>query len=132
MATYAIGDVQGCYDSLRRLVDRIGFDPATDRIWLVGDLVNRGPKSLDVLRWVRDLGASATVVLGNHDLHLIARAIDAATEKPRDTLDDVLRAPDCGELVAWLRQRPLVVRDGVLVIKQARPWVYPERKQSSL
>src|SRR4051812_38995755 len=111
MATYAIGDVQGCYKTLERLLRRIEFG-RRDRLWLVGDLVNRGPRSADVLRFVKGLGERAITVLGNHDLHLIARAEGLAAEKRRDTLDDVLEADDCDELVAWLREQPLVHREG--------------------
>ncbi|MBP6837181.1 MAG: metallophosphoesterase, partial [Kofleriaceae bacterium] len=85
MARYGIGDLQGCKASLDRLLERIEFRPGTDHLWLVGDLVNRGPRSLDVLRWARDLGDAATVVLGNHDLHLLARAAGVAAAKKRDT-----------------------------------------------
>jgi bis(5'-nucleosyl)-tetraphosphatase (symmetrical) len=108
MATYAIGDVQGCYDELRALLDRLAFDRARDRLWFVGDLVNRGPKSLEVLRFVRELGERAIVVLGNHDLHLVC--IYEGLEQPRasDTLDAVLAAPDARALVDWLRGRPLI------------------------
>ena len=88
MARYGIGDLQGCKASLDRLLERIEFRPGTDHLWLVGDLVNRGPRSLDVLRWARDLGDAATVVLGNHDLHLLARAAGVAAAKKRDTLDE--------------------------------------------
>src|SRR5688572_24937656 len=102
MATYAIGDIQGCYAPLRRLLKRIKFDARADRLWLVGDLVNRGPQSLDVLRWASDLGDRVRVVLGNHDIHLIARYDGVSQEKKRDTLDDVLEAKDAGELVDWL------------------------------
>jgi bis(5'-nucleosyl)-tetraphosphatase (symmetrical) len=112
MATYAIGDVHGCYDTLRALVDRIRFDPARDRLWMVGDLVNRGPRSLEVLRWAAGLGAALVTVLGNHDLYLLARAAGVVERKRRDTLDPVLAAPDREELLAWLRQRPLLYREG--------------------
>ena len=108
MARYAIGDIQGCKASLDRLLALIAFSPSRDELWLVGDLVNRGPRSLDVLRWARELGSVVTTVLGNHDLHLLARAAGATGAKRRDTLDDVLAAPDCDALMDWLRTRPLV------------------------
>lgn len=108
MATYAIGDVQGCFDELQALLARIGFDAARDRLWFVGDLVNRGPKSLEVLRAVRALGDRATVVLGNHDLHLVCLYESYARRRGEDTLDDLLSAPDAVELVGWLRTRPLM------------------------
>jgi bis(5'-nucleosyl)-tetraphosphatase (symmetrical) len=108
VARYAIGDIQGCKASLDRLLDKLGYTPARDRLWLVGDLVNRGPASLEVLRWAIAQGDSITTVLGNHDLHLLARAAGVAPEKKRDTLDDVLAAPDRDALVDWLRHRPLV------------------------
>ena len=117
MARYAIGDVQGCMASLERLLAAVSFDPARDTLWLVGDLVNRGPRSLDVLRWARGLGGVVTVVLGNHDLHLLARAAGVAGAKKRDTLDDVLAAPDLPELIDWLRHRPLAhVEDGWILV----------------
>lgn len=94
--------------SLERLLHLIDFAPARDELWLVGDLVNRGPRSLDVLRWAREHERSVTCVLGNHDLHLLARAAGAAGPKKRDTLDDVLGATDCDALIEWLRHRPLV------------------------
>jgi bis(5'-nucleosyl)-tetraphosphatase (symmetrical) len=108
MALYAIGDIQGCKDSLDRLLEQLRFDPGADRLWLVGDLVNRGPKSLDVLRWAAGLGDAVVTVLGNHDLHLLARAGDVAPAKRRDTLDAVLAARDRDALIDWLRRRPLV------------------------
>jgi len=108
MATYAIGDVQGCFDALAALLRRCRFDAARDRLWFVGDLVNRGAQSLEVLRFVRALGRSATVVLGNHDLHLVAYAEGFGRRRKSDTFDDVLAAPDCDELIAWLRARPLM------------------------
>ena len=107
MSTYAIGDLQGCYDELRKLLDEIRFDPAADRVWFTGDLVNRGPKSVECLRFVKGLGDRAVTVLGNHDLHLLAVAHDADQKKRRDTIDDVLRAKDRDELLHWLRQQPL-------------------------
>lgn len=108
MAVYAIGDVQGCHDELLRLVDALRFDPAQDQLWFTGDLVNRGPKSLDTLRWVRALGDAAVTVLGNHDLHLLAVAYGASRTKRRDTFSDVLDAPDREEVLDWLRHRPLL------------------------
>jgi bis(5'-nucleosyl)-tetraphosphatase (symmetrical) len=108
MATYAIGDVQGCYDELQALIARIGFDETRDRLWFVGDLVNRGPKSLDVLRFVRSLEKRTITVLGNHDLHLITQFEGIEKKRKDDTLTDVLSAPDAKELVAWLRARPLM------------------------
>src|SRR4030065_2025594 len=105
MAVYAIGDVQGCYSALRKLVDALCFDPAQDSLWLVGDLVNRGPQSAEVLRFVMTLPRVGTV-LGNHDLHLLAVAAGKARLRPGDTLTDVLDAPDREALLDWLRQRP--------------------------
>lgn len=111
MATYAIGDIQGCYEALRRLLDHIGFDAARDRLWFVGDLVNRGPQSLEVLRYVIGLGDAAAVVLGNHDLHLLMQAEGYGKASAEDTLDAVLAAPDCDALMAWLRSQPLFHAD---------------------
>lgn len=109
MATYAIGDVQGCYDELRALLDKFAFDPDRDRLWLVGDLVNRGPASLEVLRFVRALGDSAITVLGNHDLYLLKLLYSERPQrKRRDTLQAVLDAPDRAVLTDWLRSRPLL------------------------
>ena len=112
MATYAIGDVQGCFDELQALLGRIGFNPAHDRLWFVGDLVNRGPKSLEVLRFVRELGDRAVVVLGNHDLHLITQYEGFERKRRDDTFDDVLGAPDAKQLVDWLRARPMMHVEG--------------------
>jgi bis(5'-nucleosyl)-tetraphosphatase (symmetrical) len=112
VAIWAIGDVQGCADELERLLDRIRFDPAADQVWFVGDLVNRGPRSLEVLRRIKALGDAARTVLGNHDLHLLSAAYGLVPLKPGDTLDEVLAAPDRDELLDWLVQRPLLHRDG--------------------
>jgi bis(5'-nucleosyl)-tetraphosphatase (symmetrical) len=112
MATYAIGDVQGCYDELRRLLKDISFKERRDRLWFVGDLVNRGPKSLEVLRFVRDLGAKAVTVLGNHDLHLVAQHEGLERLKEQDTFQDVLEAREARELVRWLRGRPMMHVEG--------------------
>lgn len=113
MATYAIGDIQGCYGSLRRLLDSCAFDPAQDRLWFVGDLVNRGPHSLDTLRFVKSLGDAAITVLGNHDLYLLMVAEGVARKRSaEDTLDEVLAARDRDELLAWLRSSPLCHVEG--------------------
>jgi bis(5'-nucleosyl)-tetraphosphatase (symmetrical) len=112
VATYAIGDVQGCATTLERLVARIAFDPAADRLWFAGDLVNRGPRSLEVLRWVEGLGDRATVVLGNHELKLLAQAGKLWKRAQLDTLDDVLAAPDLDRLIEWTCSRPLAHREG--------------------
>jgi len=111
MAVYAIGDVQGCYDPLQRLLERLRFDPARDTLWFTGDLINRGAASAAVLRFVKSLGNRAVTVLGNHDLHLLAVAAGAEKRRKRDTLDDVLQAADRDELLAWLRVRPLLHHD---------------------
>jgi bis(5'-nucleosyl)-tetraphosphatase (symmetrical) len=117
MAIYAVGDIQGCHAELVQLLDRINFDPAADQLWLVGDLVNRGPGSLEVLRLVKSLGGSAIAVLGNHDLHLLAVAEGAAELHRTDTLDEILNAPDRDELLHWLRnQRLLHAQDGFVLV----------------
>ena len=111
MATYAIGDVQGCYEPLQRLIQQIRFDPSVDRLWFVGDLVNRGPDSLAVLRLIRRLESSAQVVLGNHDLFLLAVAEGVVTLRTKDTLHEVLNSEDRYELLQWLRRQPLYVHE---------------------
>jgi len=111
MAVYAVGDVQGCCEELQRLLDALNFDPGADRLWLVGDLVNRGPASLETLRLVHALGDSAITVLGNHDLHLLALALVGNASSANDGLLQILNATDCDELIDWLRNRPLVHYD---------------------
>lgn len=111
--TYAIGDIQGCFDSLLALLARCDFDPAQDRLWLVGDLVNRGPKSLETLRFIRDLGDAAITVLGNHDLYLLMVATGTAPRRSKDdTLEGILGADDAPHLLDWLRQQPLCHVEG--------------------
>lgn len=113
MATYAIGDIQGCYDSLRHLLDICHFDPGCDRLWLVGDLVNRGPKSLETLRLIKSLGPAALTVLGNHDLYLLMVAEGGARFRGKDdTLQAIFDAPDGPELIDWLRHQPLCHTEG--------------------
>ncbi len=119
MATYAIGDVQGCLGALQQLLDAFGFDRARDRLWFVGDLVNRGPDSLATLRLVKDLGDGAVTVLGNHDFHLLAVAAGQAKKRRSDTLDQVLAAPDREQLLTWLRQQPMLHAEGAWVMVHA-------------
>jgi len=105
---YAIGDIQGCYSELRELLTTLNFSADRDQLWFVGDLVNRGPQSLEVLRFVRALGANAVTVLGNHDLHLLAIAFGTQRKRKTDTLDAIFTAHDRDELLAWLLTRPLL------------------------
>jgi bis(5'-nucleosyl)-tetraphosphatase (symmetrical) len=117
MAIYAIGDIQGCHAELARLLAEIDFNPAADQLWFVGDLVNRGPGSLEVLRLVKSLGDSAITVLGNHDLHLLAVAEGVAELHRTDTLDEILGAPDRDELLHWLRNQKLLhTQDGYVLV----------------
>jgi bis(5'-nucleosyl)-tetraphosphatase (symmetrical) len=111
MAVYAIGDIQGCYDELRELLTHIKFKSDRDQLWFCGDIVNRGPKSLKTLRFIRSLEDNANTVLGNHDLHLLATAYDHRKPGRKDTLDKILLAKDSEQLLDWLRHRPLVIHD---------------------
>jgi bis(5'-nucleosyl)-tetraphosphatase (symmetrical) len=119
MATFAIGDVQGCYEEFRRLLDLIRFDRTKDKLWLVGDIVNRGPDSLLVLRYVKALDEAAVMVLGNHDLHLLMVAEGCGKMNRNDTLKDILAAPDRDELLCWLRRQPLLYANGNYVMVHA-------------
>lgn len=111
MATYAIGDIQGCYQPLQQLLELIRFNPRQDTLWLAGDLVNRGPGSLEVLRWAYQHRDSLRVVLGNHDLHLLAVDAGHGKHSDEDTLQPILNAPDKTTLLDWLRQQKLVHRE---------------------
>src|SRR5260370_40609449 len=108
MSLYAIGDIQGVDTALGVLLEEIEFSVDRDRLWFVGDIVNRGPESLQALRRIRALGDAATVVLGNHDLHLLAVACGVSQVRSGDTLDEILPAPDRGALLDWLLHRPLM------------------------
>ena len=119
MAVYAVGDLQGCLDPLKCLLEQVAFDPARDQLWLVGDLVNRGPASLETLRAIIAMGDRVRTVLGNHDIHLLAVAAGVRKSGKADTLDDILRAPDCGELITWLRHQPLAIREDNYLIVHA-------------
>ena len=124
MATYAIGDVQGCHDALLRLLAMLKFDPANDHLWLAGDLVNRGPDSLATLRFVKELSEKAITVLGNHDLHLLAIHAEHRTTRDKG-LQAILAAPDAGELIHWLRCRPLLHYDPALDTVLVHAGIYP-------
>lgn len=125
MTTYAIGDVQGCYSSLRRLLDKIDFQPLHDTLWFVGDLINRGSESLATLHFIRSLGNNAVVVLGNHDLHLMAVAQGLRESKHKDSLDDILNSPDREALLFWLRQQKLLYTDKNLGYSMSHAGIYP-------
>ena len=126
MAVYAIGDLQGCYDELMRLLDHIGFSEASDTLWFCGDLVNRGPRSLEVLRLISNMNSCAVTVLGNHDLHLLAVAAGCGKKLAKDTLQPVLDAPDGEELIAWLRHQPLLHHDATLGYTMAHAGLPPQ------
>lgn len=124
MAVYAIGDIQGCFDELQALLAQIGFDRQKDRLWFTGDLVNRGPKSLETLRFVKGLGERAVTVLGNHDLHLLAVAFGYGKKLAKDTLKPILQAEDGEALIHWLRHRPVLHHDpqlGYLMVHAGLP-----------
>ncbi len=126
MATYAIGDVQGCFDELTALVRKIAFNPKSDHLWFAGDLVNRGPQSLETLRWVKSLGDVATAVLGNHDLHLLAAYAGIKPINETDDLYSILQANDVEDLIDWLRHRPLMHYDSELDIAMVHAGLFPQ------
>lgn len=127
MAVYAIGDLQGCYDPFRRLLDALDFEPSSDTLWLVGDIVNRGPKSLKTLRFVKQLGDAAITVLGNHDLHLLALSVGAVRFGNRfGSLEKLLNAADAEELCDWLRKRPLAHYDASLNTLMVHAGTHPK------
>ncbi len=111
MTRYAVGDIQGCLLPLQCLLDEVSFDPNRDQLWLVGDLINRGPASLACLRYIKNLGSCTRIVLGNHDLHFLAVAFGAIAAGKSDTFDEILAADDREELIAWLMQQPLMYSD---------------------
>ncbi len=126
MATYAIGDLQGCFDEFINLLEKIHFNPPEDTLWFVGDIINRGPKSLHCLRFIKGLKKNAIMVLGNHELHLLAIVYGSAAKKPYDTLDDILAAPEKNELIEWLRQQPLLHHDNKLGYTLVHAGIFPE------
>lgn len=119
MAIYVVGDIQGCFDPLCRLLDKVAFNPARDQLWSVGDIVNRGPESLATLRFLKGLGPAFRMVLGNHDLHMLAVAKRLRKSNPKDTLDEVLRSPDRNELLLWLQGQPLLIHDEEILLVHA-------------
>tara|TARA_R110002074_G_scaffold145034_1_gene293223 strand:+ start:88996 stop:89823 length:828 start_codon:yes stop_codon:yes gene_type:complete len=134
MATYAIGDLQGCYDPLRRLLDTLKFDPAHDQLWFAGDLINRGPKSLQTLRFIISLGDSARTVMGNHECHFLAVAYGHKNPHRADTFEQLLAAEDAKDLVDWVRSQPFMYEDhslGYSMIHAGLPpqWSLSEARQ---
>ncbi|MFY7698404.1 MAG: symmetrical bis(5'-nucleosyl)-tetraphosphatase [Legionella sp.] len=126
MADYAIGDVQGCYDSLCRLLDQLQFNEHQDRLWFVGDLVNRGPQSLEVLRLVQSISPHTKITLGNHDLHLLAQIFSSSkSHNNDDTLQAILQADDAEELGHWLRKQPIMCEDKALNIVMCHAGIAP-------
>ncbi len=131
MAVYAVGDIQGCTLAFEELLEKCHFDPQADKIWICGDIVNRGPASLEAIRLIKKLGSSAITILGNHDLHLLAVAEKIRRSRQGDTIKSILEAPDRDELLHWLRHRPLVHIDRSLKTLMVHAGVYPgwSRKQ---
>ena len=126
MSTYAIGDIQGCYTELQNLLNEINFNEKNDQLWFAGDLVNRGPKSLQTLRFIKSLGASAKIVLGNHDLHLIAASKNIRPISNKDTIKEILTADDADELINWLKSRPLLLTDTDLGFTMVHAGIAPQ------
>jgi bis(5'-nucleosyl)-tetraphosphatase (symmetrical) len=126
MAVYAVGDLQGCLEPLQCLLEHVQFDPATDQLWLVGDLVNRGPQSLETLRFLHSIRDSVTCVLGNHDLHMLAASSNIERLKKGDTLRAILEAPDCDELLQWLRRQKLLHYDELRNVAMVHAGIPPQ------
>ncbi|NOH80231.1 bis(5'-nucleosyl)-tetraphosphatase (symmetrical) [Vibrio sp. RE86] len=134
MATYIVGDLQGCFDELQLLLDQVNFNPKIDTLWVAGDLVARGPKSLEVLRFIRSLGTSARVILGNHDLHLLAVSLGLFKVKAKDKTAPILSADDKEELLNWLRQQPLMAEHEEFVMCHAGispQWTLQQAREAS-
>lgn len=132
MATYAIGDIQGCFDQFQALLKHIQFDPSKDKLWLTGDLINRGPGSLKTLRYVKDLGDRAVSVLGNHECHFLAVAQGHKRAHRSDTFDEILYAPDSSELIEWVRQLPFFHRDDELGYAMLHAGVPPQWSEADI
>ena len=126
MSTYAIGDIQGCYTELQNLLNEINFNEKNDQLCLAGDLVNRGQKSLQTLRFIKSLGVSAKIVLGNHDLHLIAASKNIRPISNKDTIKEILTADDADELINWLKSRPLLLTDTDLGFTMVHAGIAPQ------
>ncbi|WP_437215638.1 bis(5'-nucleosyl)-tetraphosphatase (symmetrical) ApaH [Pectobacterium sp. LFLA-215] len=126
MSTYLVGDVHGCLVELKALLAQVSFNPEQDTLWLTGDLVARGPDSLQVLRFVRSLGPAVRMVLGNHDLHLLAVYAGISRNKPKDRISDLLAAPDADELINWLRRQPILQVDDDLKLVMAHAGITPQ------
>lgn len=126
MATYLVGDLQGCFDELQLLLEQVQFDAKQDQLYVVGDLVARGDKSLECLRFVKSLGSVARTVLGNHDLHLISTALGIKKIKPRDRVDAIFSAPDFEELIDWLRHQPLLIHNEKLNFLMSHSGISPD------
>lgn len=126
MATYAIGDIQGCFDDFQRLLQKLDYSPSRDRLWIAGDLVNRGPRSLDSLRFIKNLGAEAICVLGNHDLHMLSAYYNPASHHRKDTIMQIVQADDREELIDWVCEQPLIHRDTQLGFTMIHAGLVPE------
>lgn len=126
MATYAIGDIQGCYQSLQKLLNKIDFNPSKDRLWIVGDLINRGPESLKTLQYLYEFRDQVQCVLGNHDLHFLAVESGVRSATKKDTFDEILHAPERKKLVKWLKKQPLFYYNEQLNFAMAHAGVLPQ------